>query len=287
MCLAALAMNAQRCAVLDFQVGTGVSEEEIDAISYNFRSNFRPSGFTMIEGSLINRTIKDFEFNRTDMTMQQMLKVGRNLDANIIIVGTMNKLMEEYSIDLRAVNVSTGTTVASESASFGKSDYRKSMENLADKLGRKIATSPTTQPVTKPATDKNGFVDLGLPSGTKWRKDNEEGGYYTYERALNTFKFSGKLPTKEQFEELKDQCEWRWTGSGYKVTGPNGNSITLPAAGFRNCSGSVSNVGSGGYYWSSASYSSESAWDLGFNSGGLGVGCGNRCVGQSVRLVQD
>ena len=33
MCLMALTMNAQKCAVLDFQLGTNVTAEEVDAIS--------------------------------------------------------------------------------------------------------------------------------------------------------------------------------------------------------------------------------------------------------------
>lgn len=44
-----------------------------------------------------------------------------------------------------------------------------------------------------------------------------------------------RLPTKEEFEELINKCRWEWNDetypSGYKVTGPNGNSIFLPAAG--------------------------------------------------------
>ena len=42
-----------------------------------------------------------------------------------------------------------------------------------------------------------------------------------------------RLPTKEEFEELLNLCSWVWdnVSSGYKIYGPNGNSIFLPAAG--------------------------------------------------------
>ena len=76
------------------------------------------------------------------------------------------------------------------------------------------------------------YIDLGLPSGTLWVDTNEE-GYYTFDDAVE--KYGNCLPTKEQLEELKTQCQWEWTGAGYKVTGPNGNSIVLSAAGFLNC----------------------------------------------------
>ena len=131
-----------------------------------------------------------------------------------------------------------------------------------------------------------GLVDLGLPSGTLWKNSNEGGDYtrYTYDEAVR--KFGNKLPTKDQFVELKNECEWTWTGNGYKVTGPNGNSIILSAAGIRYCDGGVGRVGSYGAYWSSTPDNSSYAWDLDFDSGEVGTYYGLRSLGRSVRLVQ-
>lgn len=134
------------------------------------------------------------------------------------------------------------------------------------------------------------YVDLGLPSGTKWKDVNEanaadtEYDFYTYDEAIAAF--GDKLPTKEQWEELKAECQWSWTGSGYKVTGSNGNSISLPAAGYRGCNGGVG-VGPLGLYWSSTSKDSDLAWRLFFSLGSVRMGNIGRCDGFSVRLVQD
>lgn len=131
----------------------------------------------------------------------------------------------------------------------------------------------------------NGWVDLGVPSGTLWKDKNEEGGLYD-EQAL--IKFGDKLPTKEQFEELRNKCRWEWTGGGYKVTGPSGNSISLPATGYRAYGGNVNNEGSFGYYWSSSLHGSRRAWYLRFYSGGVDMGnYYGRYNGYSVRLVQN
>lgn len=135
------------------------------------------------------------------------------------------------------------------------------------------------------STANDGYVDLGLPSGTLWKSTNEKGGFRTYDEAIA--QFGSNLPTMEQFQELKGMCDWQWENKGYKVTGPNGNSIFLPAAGFRSCDGSVGGVGSSGGYWSSTSGDSEYAWSLYFYSGGVGVDSSQRCGGQSVRLVHD
>ncbi len=67
-----------------------------------------------------------------------------------------------------------------------------------------------------------------------------------------------RMPTKTEQEELCTECTWTWTTlnnvKGYRVTGKNGNSIFLPAAG--QCEDtSFSGKGEAGLYWSSSLYS--------------------------------
>ncbi len=103
---------------------------------------------------------------------------------------------------------------------------------------------------------------------------------------------SWRMPTVEEIEELCEECEWKWTtldgSDGYKVTGPNGNSIFLPPPGCCDGTSSVSK-GESGYYWSSMLHpgSSSHACGLGFNSGGHGRDSGYRYWGQSIRPVTD
>ena len=129
------------------------------------------------------------------------------------------------------------------------------------------------------------YIDLGLPSGTKWRNQTEAGGFYTYEEAMSRFR--NELPTKEQWMELKKKCIWTWTDKGYKVVGPNGNSIFLPAKGWRNCNGSTDGGDMGGLYYSSTPGGSEGAWILYFDSDKVDMGNFMRCFGSSIRLVQN
>lgn len=62
-----------------------------------------------------------------------------------------------------------------------------------------------------------------------------------------------RMPTKDEIKELTDRCTWTWTtmngNNGYEVTGPNGNSIFLPAAGYRDGS-SLRYAGTYAHYWS-------------------------------------
>ena len=133
------------------------------------------------------------------------------------------------------------------------------------------------------SSSSGDYVDLGLPSGTLWKRQNES-GLYTYEQAIN--RFGSKLPERHHYVELKNECTWIWIDDyGYKVVGPNGNSITLPAAGYRMCYGDVDYVGRFGYYWSSTPYDSDTVWNLHFGSSVVYMSNNFRCGGLSVRLV--
>ena len=101
-----------------------------------------------------------------------------------------------------------------------------------------------------------------------------------------------RMPTKAEQDELRNNCTWTWTTQngvkGYKVTGPNGNSIFLPAAGY--CDGTyLSHSGSIGSYWSSSLYSvhSDYAFQLGVNSVLAQYNDYIRCRGRSVRPVSE
>jgi len=69
-------------------------------------------------------------------------------------------------------------------------------------------------------------------------------------------------------------------------TGPNGNSIFLPAAGCRRVTGLYSD-GSYGYYWSSSLYtdSPDCALLLSFSSDNYHMGYSSRYYGFTVRAV--
>jgi len=102
---------------------------------------------------------------------------------------------------------------------------------------------------------------------------------------------SWHMPTLAQIQELVNNCTWSWQNGVYGrlVTGPNGNSIFLPAAGYRYGT-SLNIAGSYGGYWSSTANEDGfySAYYLGFNGGGnYWSDDYNRSVGQSVRPVAE
>lgn len=102
-----------------------------------------------------------------------------------------------------------------------------------------------------------------------------------------------RLPSEQELEELAYKCSWKWCSyrgtKGYEVTGPNGNSIFLPAAGFKD--NSLKYLGSIGCYWSGThgDYPSTNASHLHFSNEFAGgqVSGFLKYLGCSIRPVVD
>jgi thiol-disulfide isomerase/thioredoxin len=134
--------------------------------------------------------------------------------------------------------------------------------------------------ITKYCTDPNvgydGFVD------DKSVLDSDDDAAYAI--------YGGKwrMPTKEEQDELRDKCSWQWKQvngkNGYEVTGPNGNSIFLPAAGSRTDT-FLHDANTTGTYWSSSLCGSHSAYFISFESDGVYGGGSVRCAGRPIRSV--
>ena len=142
-----------------------------------------------------------------------------------------------------------------------------------------------------------------------WRDDDDysgltkyvtyiDGPFYDYNTVLEPnddvahVKLGGswRMPTDEEWTELREECTWIWTTQngviGRKVTGPNGNSIFIPAAGILDGT-YLGGAGSHGCYWSSSLSTDrpDSAWGVNFDSGSARRGYDYRYYGRTVRAV--
>lgn len=111
----------------------------------------------------------------------------------------------------------------------------------------------------------------------------------SYDAAYQSWGGSWRMPTKEQLEELMNQCTTFWTTidsyKGMKFMGPNKNVIFLPAAGSQG-NGFTAAFGGQGFYWSSNIYNQPCyAHNLQFFSKNVYMGAGARCAGLSIRPV--
>ena len=121
------------------------------------------------------------------------------------------------------------------------------------------------------------------------------GGNLTSSHDAATANWGGtwRLPTKEECQELVDNCTWEWARvngvGGVKVIGPNGNCIFLPAAGCRYGI-MLCDAGIYGRFWSSTP--DEYIYDyltyfLYFYDGGESESRYERYYGMPVRPVSE
>jgi hypothetical protein len=101
-----------------------------------------------------------------------------------------------------------------------------------------------------------------------------------------------RMPTYDEFDELIKTCTWEWSThndtKGYKITGPNGNSIFLPAAGYRYARyQDLYDDGAQGFYWLASIHEklSYQASSLIFHSGSHYLYAFNRYSGRTIRGV--
>ena len=99
------------------------------------------------------------------------------------------------------------------------------------------------------------------------------------------------MPTSDQLQELKNNCTWTWTKqngvNGHLVTGPNGNTLFLPASGDR-WDDLLGSAGSAGFFWTRTLYSnfSNHAWSVYFDSQAVNQNIDYRNYGLPVRAVR-
>ena len=116
-------------------------------------------------------------------------------------------------------------------------------------------------------------------------------GNSEYDAARANWRGTWRLPLSTEIDELIENCTWTWTmrgeAYGYNVRSTNGNSIFLPAAGYRDGS-SLEGAGSYGNYWSSTPDDPDDAYCLYFDSDDdVDWDWNKRYVGLCVRPVSE
>lgn len=200
------------------------------------------------------------------------------------------KLKHDFAVVDISTGLATATWTPSGTTEDGKDAYIVAM--MHDHNGRVITADRWTPEnvATCPDNHHPHWIDLGLPSGTRWLCCNEGasspegfGGFYKFRQVSSA-------PSLGQADELLRNCSYRWVtqngvGGGW-FTGPSGASIFLPGAGwiwFDN----PTVMGSDGVYWTSTSADSDNSHVLILHPGGAFCGSfWSEGSGRSVRPVR-
>lgn len=123
------------------------------------------------------------------------------------------------------------------------------------------------------ATDLGGLFGFGDMTGFQTSinlEDYASADIYKTDRDVANKVYGSwvTMPTIDEFEELFAECKKEWVEedgvAGYKFTGPNGNSIFLPAAGTRT-QGTVSGEGLNGYYLSGSINATDNRFAMAYS----------------------
>ena len=173
---------AQRVAVLNFNAGSGVTQMEVDGLSSIFNTYFSPKGAEIVERTSVDKILQEQKFQNSRFTNTDMVALGEMLNVSLIIVGDINVVMEQYNVDVRVVNVQTGTTVAKDGTSFSTGgSYRDMMKELGERLSKSLELEIEKFQITSDRNsngnnnDNNGKASV-LPKNmtTKITEDNSK-----------------------------------------------------------------------------------------------------------------
>lgn len=309
-----LTISAQQKKVAVYMTGeeSGVKKVLGDQLAAAFA---RSGKYIAVErtASFLAELRKEHSYERTGAVKDsEIAALGIQFGVNYVCVADISEVFGEKYISARLIDVETAEIVNTHNVS-GQMNSMNQCLHMANEISQNLtkgtfAEQAESQRVEAERAERErirkieeeklakerrlaelkaqGYVDLGLPSGTMWKSRNEN-GYYNYNHAIRNF---GKnLPTKKQWEELYYHCKWSRNGWDYKITGDNGNYIILTTAG-KDLRGEEWLCGQCGFYWTSTPCSETAAWVLYFditktkNFDFTRYGFGNEV---SVRLVHN
>lgn len=167
MAMIGLSVSAQpRIAVLDFNAGVQVSQNDVDGLSAIFNTYFEPAGYTVVERTRVSRIIEEQNMQGGRLTEKEMVKLSEILNVPVIVIGDVNKAMGQYNIDVRAVNVETGAILAKDGAEWAEgTSYRSMMRALAERISKDIPLVEFKRPEPKPETKEKAIDPTYRPTG--------------------------------------------------------------------------------------------------------------------------
>jgi len=124
-------------AIIDFE-GIGITESEARALTQRLTSEIVEIGkFTVVERSEMKRLLDEQKFQYSGcVDVSCAVEIGKLLGAKSMVVGTISKLGNSYSVDSRLIDVKTAENYVSANYTTTKDlgDVLNGMRNIAYKI---------------------------------------------------------------------------------------------------------------------------------------------------------
>jgi len=159
-------------AVLDFK-GSGTMEAyEVKTLTNRFRGQLvQTRAFAVVERDKMEEILKEQDFILSDacITSECAVEVGQLLGVEMMIAGDIGKVGQVWTVDLRAIDVSSGEIIETES-----DDHEGNIEGLLSrmqaiarafaKMNHELSAEPQNRNTNKPGVIGQ-LADLGLTVG--------------------------------------------------------------------------------------------------------------------------
>lgn len=199
--------------------------------------------------SFIAELGKELQYQQSGaVSDNEIAQLGVQFGVDYVCVADLADVFGEKYISARLIDVETAEIVNTHAVN-GAMNNMEDCLNLAGQIAANLTKGTFAEQdedrlllevrqkrekeELKQKLKEEGFVDLGLPSGTWW-KNQDEKELYSQDMAIDMF--GDYLPTAKQCEELANFCklsnrlsfkEGNRIRYYYILTGPNGNSIRV------------------------------------------------------------
>ena len=265
------------------------SSRPYEAECFIFGSNYYASSndicsFLRYKGCSVRAVRKSNVENNPDVNKDDEINIA---DVNAVIDAILGGHSQQQEGEFVDLGLPSGTLWASRNVGANSPEEYGSYFAWGETAPKEVYTWQTYKwcngsknTITKYCTNGDyGIVD------NKTELDPEDDAAYV------NWGPSWRTPSKEQLDELREKCSWQWTRindvNGRLVTGPNGNTIFMPAAGSYWGSWNY-DKGSWGYYLSRSLSLDESnrICILDFTSGSVFLDYNGRYAGYTIRAVR-
>ncbi|MBN2411958.1 hypothetical protein JXQ31_09725 [candidate division KSB1 bacterium] len=160
------AQNKTRIAVLSFEA-KNVNQETAEAVADILSTElFNTNRFDVIERQAINKILEEQKLQMTGITdMSQAAEIGKMLNVEKILIGSVSRLGQTYIINTRLVGVETGALELAENTKSqgGEDGLPTAIAQLVSKISQKITLEGTIIKVNQNVV----LIDLGKNHGIK------------------------------------------------------------------------------------------------------------------------
>jgi TolB-like protein len=136
-----LPQNKPTIAVLNLEA-KNVNQETADAVADILSTElFNSQRFNVIERQAITRILEEQKLQMTGVTdMSQAVEIGKILNVEKILIGSVSRLGESYIINTRLVNVKSGALELAQNATSkrGEEGLTQAITDLVEKMSEKV-----------------------------------------------------------------------------------------------------------------------------------------------------